>query len=67
MAKLAVERMDNRGNSEVRYGFIYFNDGRRVTYMNDEVHDGTGGWAAVTKRHLTVAQQYLADHPSGDR
>lgn len=67
MPKLAVSHRDNRGDSEFAFGFIYFTDGRRVTYMNDEVHDGTGGWPAITSTHRQLAQQYLADVASGTR
>ena len=58
---LDVEDHDNRGTKEVPYGFIYFNDGTRVTYAGTEVHDGTGGWDPITEQHRKLAQEYLDD------
>lgn len=61
----AVEH-DNRGDVEHPYGFVYFDDGRRVVYAKglgefEGVSSGTGGWQAVTNVHITEAQRYLKE------
>jgi hypothetical protein len=56
---LKVVSHDNRGEDDVPFGFIYFNDGRRVTYVCSEVRNGTGGWDSITPAHKRVAQIYL--------
>lgn len=53
---------DNRGDSDVAYGFVYFADGRRVVYATGYPLDGgTGGWAAVTSAHIAEAKRYLTE------
>lgn len=61
----AVEH-DNRGDDTHPYGFVYFDDDRRVVYAkdlgeHDGVSTGTGGWPAVTMAHVKEAQRYLAE------
>lgn len=54
-----VTHRDNRGDDELPYGFIYFNDGRRVVYVGNTVQDGTGGWESITPTHQKNAQEFL--------
>lgn len=63
MTTLTAVSYDNRGTSESAFGFVYFSDDRRVAYATNHgvVQDSTGGWAAVTTRHVTLAQEYLKD------
>jgi hypothetical protein len=52
---------DNRGDDEIAYGFVYFDDERRVAYATGQgvVQDATGGWDEVTDQHVKVAEEYL--------
>ena len=54
---------DNRsgeGPEGIMFGFVYFNDGRRVAYATGHgVTDGTGGWAKVTAAHQRLATRFL--------
>jgi hypothetical protein len=62
---LKVISHDDRGENprkargEVHYGFVYFNDDRRVIYTNENVGPGTGGWAPITPTHIRIAKTYL--------
>lgn len=65
---LAVAGHDDRGiNPEgfdpkeaVMWGFVYFNDERRVTYATGHgVTGGTGGWSPITPTHIRMAKAYL--------
>lgn len=59
MSALQATSHDNRGSNEFPFGFVYFNDDRRLAYAHD-VTSATGGWPTVTRKHLQLAQQYLA-------
>lgn len=61
MSTLQATSHDNRGSDEVPFGFVYFNDDRRVAYAH-KVTFGTGGWPRVTAEHVRLAQQYLTAH-----
>lgn len=55
---------DNRsgeGPGGVMFGFVYFSDELRVGYTNRQgvVADVTGGWPAVTARHVQLAKEFL--------
>jgi len=56
---------DNRGDASVPYGFVYFNDETRCVYAKgaefDGVSTGTGGWPAITMKHVHEAQRFLAE------
>jgi hypothetical protein len=42
------------------FGFVYFNDDRRVVYATGSgVTGGTGGWEPITPTHVRLAKQYL--------
>jgi hypothetical protein len=58
---LMVTGHENRGDAEVAFGFVYFNDDSRVAYSTPQgvVADATGGWAAVTDTHVRLAEEYL--------
>lgn len=61
---IKAECYDNRGDSAYAYGFVYFNDDRRVAYTSGpeggQVHiDANGGWGEVTTVHAKVAEEYL--------
>jgi hypothetical protein len=57
-----VTGYDNRGTTEVPFGFVYFDDGRRVVYTSDGVSNGTGGWDPITPAHNAAAAAYLHRH-----
>jgi hypothetical protein len=61
MSEPRVADYENRGGSEVAYGFVYFEDGTRVAYtsLDGVVQDATGGWEPVTERHAKAAASYL--------
>lgn len=52
---------DNRGTTEVPFGFVYFSDHTRVGYTGTKGADAamTGGWETVTPDHVEVADRYL--------
>lgn len=60
---LTVESIENRGNSEVAFGFVYFSDGTRVAYTStDGVRkDVTGGWDEIADEHVSLAQAALKE------
>lgn len=69
MKVLSVTVLDNRGDKppflegEVAYGFVEFNDGRRIGFtstagLDDEV---TGGWGPVDERHVKLAEETLRE------
>lgn len=65
---LQVESHDNRGTDEVPYGFVYFNDNKRVSYAahpdtagGPRVTGGTGGWSPITRTHVRLATNYLIE------
>lgn len=61
MEKIAVESVENRGNTDCPFGFVYFTDGRRVAHAFGEIHDDvTGGWGGITPDHVAAAQTALA-------
>ena len=48
------------------FGFVYFNDERRVAYATGHgVTDGTGGWDEVTPAHIRLAKEYLDEKVPG--
>lgn len=63
MAELKAIYFDNRAGENpegIMYGFVYFNDSRRVCYATGHgVTDGTGNWPAVTPAHIKVATEFL--------
>lgn len=60
MPELEAEWFDNRGQAGVMFGFVYFNDGRRVAYATGHgVTDGSGGWEEITPEHQRVAKEFL--------
>lgn len=65
MPTIKAEWHDNRGGGDYAYGFVYFNDDRRVAYTSspDEgpvVHSGvTGGWDPITLNHVKAAEKFL--------
>lgn len=65
MPKPIVTRHDNRSSRpEAAYGFVYFNDDRRVAYTTKHgiVTDATGGWdGAITGAHVDAAYEHLKD------
>lgn len=60
---LAVTGFEDRAGENpegVHYGFVYFNDDRRVAYTDEGVRpDTTGGWPHVTAEHARLATEYL--------
>lgn len=48
-----------KGKGEPHYGFVYFNDDRRVIYTNERVGPGTGGWEPITPTHIKIATEVL--------
>lgn len=61
-----VEGVDNRGDAEVPYGYVYFSDGVRVGF--GDTRDGMGafglfggqpGWERPKTVHFTLATQEL--------
>ena len=64
MSKLEVTFVENRGGNEVAYGFVEFNDNRRVGYTSTEGvdRDATGGWGDVTDLHVRLATDALKAH-----
>lgn len=72
---LLATEYDNRGSSPdeiaadttgkaTAYGFVYFNDGRRVAYTSRAgvQGDATGGWQPVTDTHVRLATALLREH-----
>ena len=59
-----AESHDNRGDDRVTFGFVYFDDGRRVAYEGEQgaILSATGGWEPVTEVHVEVADRYLNAH-----
>lgn len=58
----AVEH-DDRGADGVSYGYVYFNDGMRVTYASGlGVSTGSGGRGVPTEFHRKAAVAYLDEH-----
>lgn len=61
--KLEVENHDNRGTEDYPYGFLYFNDGRRMAYALGKIHgDAAGGWKPLTPKHVLVGKRYADSH-----
>lgn len=64
---LKVESIDNRGDNEVPYGFVYFSDNARVVYAytpggeTHGAHKESGGWGPVTDTHVRLANKALAE------
>lgn len=57
---------DNRGDETAMYGFVYFNDERRVVYTSfTGVTNSTGGWGPVTTKHVRLAEEYLNEKAPG--
>lgn len=67
MPELTVDTIDNRGGDQYMFGFVYFNDGRRVAYATGHgvVSDATGGWEPITRTHEKLAQEYLDENYPG--
>lgn len=67
--KLEVDGFDNRsgeGPEGIMFGFVYFNDERRVAYATGHgVTDGTGGWDEVTPTHIRLATEFLNERAPG--
>jgi hypothetical protein len=63
MDELKADGFDNRAGENpegIMYGFVYFNDGRRVTYATGHgVTGSTGEWPGVTATHIKLAEDYL--------
>lgn len=63
MSILTATHHDNRAQDpegKIFFGFVYFNDGLRVTYATGHgVSDSSGGWGAVTQTHVRLATEYL--------
>ncbi len=55
---------DNRGDENIQFGFVYFDDGTRVGYATDIPYRPpvwqTLGWEA-TPEHVRLATEYLTD------
>jgi hypothetical protein len=71
---LEVAGLDDRGmnpdgfdpREAVMFGFVYFNDERRVTYATGHgVTGGTGGWSPITPTHIRLAKRYLDENYPG--
>lgn len=63
---LHVESHDNQGTDETPWGFVYFNDNKRVAYVasanapgGPRVTASTGGWPPITPSHTRLAREYL--------
>jgi hypothetical protein len=67
--KVEAVDFDNRsgeGPEGIMFGFVYFNDERRVAYATGHgVTDGTGGWDEVTPTHIRVATEFLDSQVPG--
>jgi hypothetical protein len=76
--KLTAIGFGNRGYSEdpkgkdfnpveeVLFGFVYFNDDRRVTYATGHgVTGSTGGWEPITGTHIRLAKALLDEKVPG--
>lgn len=66
---LKVTHIENRGDDEIRYGYVYLSDGHRVLYRTVEgkqvVTRSSGGWYAGEPNrheHTTTAQDALDEH-----
>ena len=61
MSELKVTAVDNRGDAELAYGFVYFTDSRRVGYTSTKGvdKDVTGNWGGITDTHVRLASDYL--------
>lgn len=60
---LEVTYHDNRGTEDEPFGFLYFNDGRRMAYGLGKLHpDATGGWEPLTTRHVQPALVYARSY-----
>jgi hypothetical protein len=64
MPSFTVDCIDQRNptatDDGTYFGFVYFTDGRRVTYATGHgVTEGTGGWAAITQAHRKLAEEFL--------
>ncbi len=65
---LKVTTHDNRGEPEYPYGFVYFNDDKRIGYVPSiegmkgpyGLFEG-GGWGPISPFHYTLAEAYLTD------
>lgn len=75
---LVAEGYENRGTPNVPFGFVYFNDGSRVGYsQNDETPrqmqlwqprtNGGGGHSPIGDRHLHLAAKTLLEAGIVDR
>ncbi len=68
---LKATHHDNRGDNEVPYGYVYFDDGTRVGYANIlenehdngifPTHDSVWWKAATDTKHFRMAAEYLRD------
>jgi hypothetical protein len=56
-----VKFRDNRGSEDVQFGFVYFEDDRRVGYTTASgvVPNATGGWGPITPEHVRAAVEFL--------
>lgn len=58
---MKITGLDNRGDGQHPFGFVYFDDGSRVTYASDigiEIHGGPY-WNQSTAKHVEMASIYL--------
>ena len=73
MKILKIDGVDNRGNEEIAFGFIYFNDGTRISFHNTSDKDtgearwntggnGGSGWPGIEEWHQERAQSHLRQH-----
>lgn len=56
---LTVDEIENRGSSEVPFGFVYFSDGLRVPFSQTNGIGHGSNWGPVSERHRTIAREAL--------
>jgi len=65
---LKIEKHDNRGTEEYPFGYVYFDDGTRLSYAphTSGLSNPLGlfpskGWGPVRNDHYEVATAYLTE------
>lgn len=66
---MKVTRMENRGDTEYPFGFVYFDDGTRIGYAPGAVLDRIpgfpglfpGAWGGNTDKHFKLASEFLTE------
>lgn len=65
MEDLHVTLVDNRGNAECPFGYVYFSDATRVAFADFRSSDGAlefaPGWGVTGPEHTVLATDAISD------